>query len=215
MADQKKAKEIEGLLDALTPLVRNAKTIVDAAAGRGYVGLALAARLKTDAALVFIERDERRVELIRAAAADRFTIDARAADVGDLAAWPDAPDVVIALHACGDATDKTITAAVAKRAKHICVVPCCIAADLPAARRADAKAAGLGLPHHAEVRRRFVEASVLGERVLTLEAAGWETTTVPFVAPTVTPYNVLLRARRVGEPQRMREATEQLARLQS
>ena len=51
------------------------------------------------------------------------------------------------------------------------------------------------------------------ERTLRLEAAGWETTIVPFVAETVTPHNLLFRARRVREPTRMREAGERLSRL--
>lgn len=211
--DEKKAKELTGLLEVVAPLVRNAETIVDAAAGKGYVGLALATQL--GAKIVFLERNEKHVRAIRSAA-DHLglsRVEAHAADVGDLASWPPRPDVVIALHACGDASDKTIAAAVACNAKHILVIPCCVAADLPAARRADARAASIGVPRHAEVRRRFVEACVLGERVLTLEAAGWETTTVPFVPPTVTPYNVLLRARRVEEPTRMREAAVELARL--
>jgi hypothetical protein len=51
------------------------------------------------------------------------------------------------------------------------------------------------------------------ERTLALEAAGYETTVVPFVPPTVTPHNLLWRARRVGEPRHMAAAAEKLERM--
>ena len=54
---------------------------------------------------------------------------------------------------------------------------------------------------------------VEAERTLTLEAAGYETEVVPFVAPTVTPENLVWRARRVCEPRRMEEAQHRLAHL--
>jgi hypothetical protein len=87
------------------------------------------------------------------------------------------------------------------------LVPCCT----PAAERPAAEA--LGIPRHAPVRRAFLESLVAAERTLRLEAAGYETEVVPFVPPTVTPYNLVWRSRRVGEPGRMRAAAERLTRL--
>ena len=55
------------------------------------------------------------------------------------------------------------------------------------------------------MRRRFVQAFVDAERTLRLEAAGWQTEVVELCPPTVTPHNLLWRARRVGEPGRMAE----------
>jgi hypothetical protein len=54
------------------------------------------------------------------------------------------------------------------------------------------------------------------ERTWRLEAAGYETEVVEFVAPTVTPHNLLWRARLVGESRRMttaRSAWENLMRV--
>ena len=48
---------------------------------------------------------------------------------------------------------------------------------------------------------------------LRLESAGYLTEVMEFVAPTVTPHNLLWRARRMGEPNRMQEAARQRARL--
>jgi hypothetical protein len=51
------------------------------------------------------------------------------------------------------------------------------------------------------------------ERTLRLEVAGWETTVAALVPPTVTPHNLMWRARRMREPNRMREAAQQLRAL--
>ena len=84
---------------------------------------------------------------------------------------------------------------------------------MPFSPTAEARADALGVPRHAEVRRRTVMSLIDAERTLRLEAAGWETTVAALVPPTVTPHNLMWRARRMREPTRMREAAEQLARL--
>lgn len=212
--DRKKAVEVAALLNELARLGKD-RLLVDVAAGKSYLGL-LAVELLGFTRLVVIERDPARIEACRAAAA-RLTqparIDLHVGDAGDAALWPRAPDVVTALHACGDASDRVLDAAIRAEARWIFLVPCCYAAAVPFAAAAEAQAERLGLPRHAAVRRRFVTSLIDAERTLRLEAAGWETTIVPFVAETVTPHNLLFRARRVREPHRMRDAAERLARL--
>lgn len=193
--------------------------LVDAAAGKSYVGL-LAARLVLEpmgrpAEIVTLERDPRRCELGRRAAArldSAIPIEFREADVADARAWPDDPSLVTALHACGPAADAVIERAVASRARALLLVPCCTGRAVDAAARAERRADAEGIPRHAPVRRRFVQAWVDAERTWRLEAAGYETEVVEFVAPTVTPHNLLWRARRVGEPGRMRAARRTLER---
>jgi hypothetical protein len=119
------------------------------------------------------------------------------------------------LHACGGASDAVLDAAVAAQARRLFLVPCCYGADLPFAAAAEARAEALGIPRHADVRRRFVAAVVDAERTLRLEAAGWETTVMALVPPTVTPHNLMWRARRMREPNRMREAAEKLSQLRA
>jgi len=63
------------------------------------------------------------------------------------------------------------------------------------------------------LRRRVLCALVDVERALRLEAAGFETHVEEFVAPTVTPHNLLLCARRTGSAARMARAAERLAGL--
>ena len=106
-----------------------------------------------------------------------------------------------------------IARATAAGARTIVVAPCCVASSLPAAIRAAQRAESLGLGELAEVRRRFIEAEVLGVRALALEAAGYRVETVAFAAPTVTPYNVALRAKRAPDPHRTARARAALAEL--
>ena len=224
--DRKKVAELSGLLAELDHIVgvtkrRRPFQLVDAAAGKAYVGL-LAAELllagkRRTARVSLIEREPRRAALCREAIAvlraPGVTCEVREADVADAGAWPDQPDLVVALHACGPAADLIVRQTIACQARHLLLVPCCTSAAVPASQIAERWAETVGLPAHAEVRRRFIQAVVDGARTLTLEAAGYETTVVPFVPPTITPHNLLWRARRVGEPRRMAKAAAKLARL--
>jgi hypothetical protein len=164
-----------------------------------------------------IEREPARVAACRDAIArlqaSSIAIEVEEADVGDPAAWPGEPDLVVGLHACGLASDVIIDQSLAVRARVLLLVPCCTSKDVTATAVAQRRADQLGMPRHAEVRRRFIQSIVDAERTLRLEAAGWQTTVVAFVAPTVTPHNLLWRAQRVGEPGRMAEAADRLARL--
>lgn len=224
--DRKKSLEIVGILseierwvDARRPSSR--VRLVDAAAGKAYVGLlaaelVFAPRLRP-VALTLIERESARAlacaEAIARMPMGDHTVTVVQSDVADPAAWPKAPDLVVALHACGPASDAVIERAVASEARQLLLVPCCVSDQVPAARLAMRRAETLGLPRQAEVRRRFVQAFVDGDRTLALEAAGYQTDVVPFVPPTVTPHHLLWRARRVREPVRMAEAERRRALL--
>jgi hypothetical protein len=162
-----------------------------------------------------IEREAGRVERCRDAATRlRRFVDLTVAvgDVGDRSCWPKSPDLVIALHACGIASDEILDAAVAVEARWLLLVPCCYAHEVPFSAVAERHAEALGATH-AEVRRRLVQSLIDAERTLRLETAGYDVTVVPFVPPTVTPHNLLWRARRAGEPRRMLEAQRKLQRL--
>jgi hypothetical protein len=224
--DRKKTAELAGLLAEIDRIVRRAARgralhIVDAAAGKAYVGLLVAElvlfRQARRGCVTLIERDRDRATACRQAAAalraKGVVITVVEADVAAPASWPSAPDLVVALHACGPAADEILRQGVACHARHLLLVPCCTSKHVAATAAAACHARALGLPSHAEVRRRFVEAVVAAERTLALEAAGYQTEVIPFVPPTVTPYNLLWRARRVGEPRRMAAARQGLRRL--
>ncbi len=215
--DRKKARELVGLLPEIGRVLagRTSPLVVDAAAGSGWVGIAMLALVAPDARRVAIEHDPAKAERARmlAAAAGVGPIDARAADVADPSAWPESPELVVALHACGAASDVVIERAAAVGARSILVAPCCVASTLETAQLAAARADRMGLPRPGPVRRRFVEAFVLGARLLTLESLGYATEAVPFVGETVTPYNVVLRGRRGRDAGRIARAKADLGHL--
>jgi hypothetical protein len=221
--DRRKAVEVAALLAEIAAVLRRAArrrpfVLVDAAAGKSYVGL-LAAKLLLEpdgraSSVVTLEREPARVAASRAALARLDTgvpAECRRGDVSEASAWPDEASLVVALHACGPAADAVIERTIASRAAALLLVPCCTSAAVPAAATAEAGAAAAGIPRHAPVKRRFIQAMVDAERTWRLEAAGYETEVVEFVGALVTPHNLLWRARRVGEPVRMARAQESLA----
>jgi hypothetical protein len=231
--DQQKAAELVPLLDEVARAAGSAGgVLVDAAAGKSVVGL-LAAELvlagrRRPWRVVVIERDPGRAAACREAAARRqrrYDLDVRLGEVGDASLWPAAPELVVALHACGAASDAVLDRAVAAGARRLLLVPCCYGAAarrsrpasssvLPATAQpvAERLAARLAIPRGL-VGRRFAQAVIDAERTLRLEASGYQTEVVELFSPQVSPFNLLWRARRVAEPGRMRGAAEQLAAL--
>jgi hypothetical protein len=226
--DRRKAFEVAAMLEEIERAAsrfsrRSHILLVDAAAGKSYVGL-LAAKLVLEASgreasVITIERDPHRVEASRRAAerlGTNIRVECRPASVQEAEAWPAQPSIIAALHACGDAADAIIDRAIACNARALLLVPCCTSDAVTAFSQAHAHADALGIPRHAPVRRRFIQSVIDAERTWRLEAAGYETEVVEFVAPTVTPHNLLWRARLVGESQRMtaaRIARENLLRI--
>lgn len=225
--DRVKTEELVALLAELERTCarvsrRSELVLVDAAAGKGYVGL-LAAKLliepqQRSGHIHLIERDPRRLELARRAAERlriALPITYTAADVDDASAYPRDASVVVALHACGDATDRVLERACAARARNLLVVPCCVGKSTRGAALARSLADAIALPTAAPIRRRMVHAVVDGERLLGLEAAGYQTEAVEIFPARVSPYNVALRARRVEEPRRSERARVDLDTLRA
>jgi hypothetical protein len=251
--DRRKAVEVAAMLDEVARQLGRAAAsapfvLLDAAAGKGYVGL-LAAKLVLEKAfyaepsegsappatglrrgtrlrptrragsrVITLERELDRVAATAAAARALQTsvdIDVQQAELGQSIpeSWPAEVALVTALHACGPAADAVIEATITRRARALLLVPCCTGRAVTATSRADSRAEALGIPRQASVRRRFVQAWVDAERTLRLEAAGWQTEVVELCPPTVTPHNLVWRARHVGEPGRMAKAAADLAKL--
>jgi len=221
--DKKKARELSALLEEMQRLLpasrRRSVTLVDAAAGKSYVGLVAAEMLlaeRADATVVTLERDPKRVQLAREAARLVRTpanIDCRVGDVGDAALWPASATLAVALHACGVASDLVIDRALSSGARALLLIPCCTSREARALRRAEQLAEVMGVPRAAPVRRRFLQSLVDSERTLRLEAAGYRVEVVEFVAPTVTPHNLLLRAVLTHDEGRAERAQAALERI--
>lgn len=110
------------LLRHLLPLLPPSPRILDACCGTGHVGLALA-HLLPHASLTLVDRSPRALAIARARARD-----AGLANVAFVESAVEhlAPgfDALVALHACGGASDVCLAKAVAARAV-ACVIPCC------------------------------------------------------------------------------------------
>lgn len=217
MEDRRKAIEVAAMLAEIGLAARRFSrhrplTLVDAAAGKSYVGL-LAAKLLFEpsnrpVSVVTLERDTARVAASREALQRLQTtipVECRAGDVGDADAWPARPSIVVALHACGPAADAIIERCAASEASALLLVPCCTSRAVEATASAERTACDLQIPRQAPVRRRFIQALVDADRTRRLEAHGYSTEVVEFVGATVTPHNLLWRAHRIeraGEPRR-------------
>lgn len=214
--DEQKCRELAGLVGHLGRLKRGAH-LVDAAAGKSSVGL-VAAELLPVGRLTVLERDPGRVAASRAAAARLSTnaqVDVRLADVGDAGAWPDAPDAVVALHACGPAADLVLDAAARSGARRLFLAPCCYGASVPFQATAARATRAMSFVADDVLRRRITAALVDQERALRLEVAGFETVIEEFVAPTVTPHNLLFVATRTDDASRVARARARLDELRA
>ncbi|MBL8911960.1 MAG: methyltransferase [Archangium sp.] len=234
--DKKKAIEVAALLNELAR-VGTSGALVDVAAGKSYVGL-LAVELLGFSDVTVIERDEKQLANAKHGATKLTRTDVRlvvrgsistprdaddakhehprlslcAGDVRDVSLWPVDARVAIGLHACGPASDGVIDAAIEREVKWLLLVPCCYSSLVSQWEAAHRRAEELGIAD-GEVRKQFVQSFIDSERALRLEAAGYETECVSFVAPTVTPHHVLFRARRLMNPKRMAAAVGRRARL--
>jgi len=240
--DEKKVDELTAFLAEIARAIPKARarpfTLVDAACGKSALGLLAAALVLTPrgvpARVVVFDREERFIARAATAAAKlraRGLLDARVLvscavhEASDVARWPDAPDLVVALHACGRASDDVIDGAVARGARALLVVPCCYGAHPdpddggheerapPGQAAARAHAEGLGLSRHGLIGRRVAAALIDQERALRLELHGYETVASELFSSSVSPHNLLFRARRVMEPRRMEAHRALHARL--
>jgi hypothetical protein len=211
--ERKKIPQIAALIERLARIGGD-PLLVDAAAGRAPVGL-IAARILGWRKLVVIEQDPGRAESARRAAESLVgtDVDIRVGRVADPSCWPDLPEVVVALHACGPASDDVVDAVLVRRARHLLLVPCCYAHAVRASPRAVALAGRLGISVQPAIRRRFVQAIVDTERTLRLEAGGYRVSVGALVPPTLTPHNLVWEARWIGSEQRQNRAREKLKTL--
>jgi SAM-dependent methyltransferase len=112
----------------------------------------------------------------------------------------EAPEVVLALHACDTATDEALARAVEWRAPLVLAAPCChhdVAAQL---RKAPTPAPYAMLTRHGILRERLADTLTDALRASLLRQQGYRVDVVQFVESQHTPRNTMLRATRTGRP---------------
>ena len=109
-----------------------------------------------------------------------------------------APDVVLALHACDTATDDALARGVGWGAALVLAAPCChhdIAAQLRAGSTPEPWSL---LTRHGILRERFADTLTDAIRATLMRREGYRVDVVEFVESAHTPRNTLLRAVRTG-----------------
>ncbi|MFT4702463.1 MAG: hypothetical protein ACI81R_000147 [Bradymonadia bacterium] len=175
--------------------------IVDAAAGKSYLGLFLYERFMREAGkgtLVLIEQREDLVERLRelVASLGYERVEVRHGSIESVP-WPERVHIVVALHACDTATDAALVAAHAAKADYLAVVPCCQAevsrqlAELPPS----AVSTLWGVSWH---RREFGAHLTNVLRALAMRSHGYQITVTELAGWEHAVKNELLLGRRVG-----------------
>jgi len=110
----------------------------------------------------------------------------------------EAPDLVLALHACDTATDQALARAVGWNARWVLAAPCCHH-DIAAQLKGNPAPPPYGeVTRHAILRERLADVLTDSLRASLLRVHGYKVDVVEFVDSQHTPRNLLLRARRTG-----------------
>jgi len=197
-----KRRQVDAFLRALAAVlgddVPDRLAVVDLGCGNAYLSFAAhrylsrAHEVSLTGVDVRPDQRDRNTELAARLGGDLRFVAGTIAD----ARVDEAPDVVLALHACDTATDEALARAVRWRAPYVLAAPCChhdIAAQLRAATPAFP-----GLTRHGILRERFADVLTDALRAALLRLHGYRVDVVEFVDSAHTPRNLLLRARYTG-----------------
>ncbi len=175
--------------------------VVDAAAGKGYLGLVLAQLIFKEAGKGSLIGIESRDELVRKVQqiADNHQLSARllSSSIRE-AELPERVHFLLALHACDTATDEAIVRGIQAKADYIAVVPCCQAEVSRLIAQLGSTSPVSAMWRHAWHRREFGAQLTNVIRALALEARGYQVTVTELAGLEHSLKNELILARRVG-----------------
>ncbi len=175
--------------------------VVDAAAGKGYLGLVLAQLIFKEAGKGSLIGIESRDELVRKVQqiADNHQLSARllSSSIRE-AELPERVHFLLALHACDTATDEAIVRGIQAKADYIAVVPCCQAEVSRLVAQLGSTSPVSAMWRHAWHRREFGAQLTNVIRALALEARGYQVTVTELAGLEHSLKNELILARRVG-----------------
>lgn len=218
---RRKLKQVYHLFQFIEPLLADVErekggvTLVDHGAGKSYLGFILydlffKARARADSHIYGIETREelvaRSTELAaRLGFGGMSFLNLSVADSIASPTLPETVDIVTALHACDTATDDAIRFALAKRARHIVLVPCCQAEVAGVLRRNKGKSLASALTEvwrHPLHTREFGSQITNVLRCLQLEAHGYQVSVTELVGWEHSMKNELIIAQYKNLPRR-------------
>lgn len=226
---RRKIKQVAHLFQFIEPLLQEvlqrkpSLNLVDHGAGKSYLGFILYdlffKQQAVDSQVYGIETRDELVQKSRALAdqlgfAGMSFLNLSVADSITSSALPAEVDVVTALHACNTATDDAIHFALAKRAQHIVLVPCCQAEVAAVLRKHKGKMLANPL---AEIWRHPIHTREFGSHVtnvlrcLQLESHGYQVSVTELVGWEHSMKNELIIASYKDLPRR--KAGERLNEL--
>ncbi|MFT6399258.1 MAG: hypothetical protein ACJAYU_004023 [Bradymonadia bacterium] len=203
----RKLKQLTHFVRLIEPALReileryDEPVIVDAAAGKGYLGLVLAQLILKPAgkgALIGIESREELAERVQAIANKQSLPATLLSSSIQEAELPERVHFLLALHACDTATDEAIVRGINAKADYIAVVPCCQAEVSRLIAQLGDTAPVSAMWRHAWHRREFGAQLTNVIRALALEARGYQVTVTELAGLEHSLKNELILARRVG-----------------
>jgi hypothetical protein len=226
---RRKLKQVYHLCNFIEPLLNDVLgqqetlTLADHGAGKSYLGFILYDLFLKDRPGSHIFGIETRDELVaksrelavRLGFARMSFLNVTVAESIGSAQLPPTIDIVTALHACNTATDDAIRFALAKRARHIVLVPCC-QAEVAAVLRKH-KNESFGKTPLSEIWRHPIHTREFGSqltnvlRCLQLESHGYQITVTELVGWEHSLKNELIIATRTNAPRKnARERLQQI-----
>jgi hypothetical protein len=204
---RRKLKQVQHLIQLITPHLNEMNSIADLGAGKSYLGFMLYdlwMRERPETRLWAVEQRKDLIDACHLVASrskfDRITFVQEAIlPASQSQALPETVDAVLALHACDTATDEAITFALRKKAKFIALVPCCQAEAARLLEGFSSREAGdlHSLWGHGIHRREFGSHLTNVIRALFLEARGYRVRVTELIGWEHSMKNELIVADRI------------------
>lgn len=202
---RRKLKQVQHLVQLITPHLEGLSTFADLGAGKSYLGFMLYdlwLRERSGTRLWAIEQRRELIEACKKIAAtsqfDRISfLPASILEAKEAAELPEKIEVVTALHACDTATDEAIAFALKKEAKFIALVPCCQAEVARLLAEEVASRELQSLWRHGIHRREFGSHLTNVLRSLFLESKGYKVRVTELIGWEHSMKNELIVAERV------------------
>jgi hypothetical protein len=202
---RRKLKQVQHLVQLITPLLSDSGTLIDLGAGRSYLGFMLYdlwLRERPETRLWAVDQRKELIDACRLLASrskfDRVSLfQGTILEASTAPQLPENIEVVTALHACDTATDEAIAFGLKKDAKVIALVPCCQAEVARLLDEVGVQHEMQNLWRHGIHRREFGSHLTNVIRALFLESRGYKVRVTELIGWEHSMKNELILAEKV------------------